>query len=107
VAGALPLSATSKRALAKAASGYHQNVPIFTTSNPLIIRWRSSLIMDNLAAVDRVCDTAVGFARLFKNNFADGRTEGRLREISGWVVTAVGVRAASGIPVAEVRFNSF
>jgi hypothetical protein len=30
------------------------------------------------------------FARLFKNYFADGHTEGSLGDISGWIVTTVG-----------------
>ena len=62
--------------------------------------------MDNLAAVNWVCEIADEAARLSKNNFADGRSEGRLREISGWVVTAVGVMAASRFPVTGVRLNS-
>lgn len=62
--------------------------------------------MDNPAAIDRACASADEFPRSFKNNFADGRTEGRLTEISGWIVKAVGVMAASKFPSSEVRFNS-
>lgn len=62
--------------------------------------------MANLAAADRVCEVAGELAESFKNNFADGLTEGRLTEISGRVVTAVGIRAVSRFPGSEVQFNS-
>lgn len=52
------------------------------------------MIIDNLAAVDRVCEAAAELARLFKNNFAEGCTEGRLTEISGRIITKVGIMAA-------------